>query len=121
MFLASSNKARRLLCTNYIHRVTAEEVRAGREDVRALVAELAPGFTALVDLSLFEAMDPDGVAEIGKMMELIGQSGVSSVVRVIPDPSKDIGLNILSLFHYPRGLQFINCRSLTEAAGHLPR
>jgi len=49
------------------------------------------------------------------MMDLIGQTGVGSVVRIIPDPSKDMGLNILSIFHYPRGLQIVTCNSTVEA------
>jgi hypothetical protein len=37
------------------------------------------------------------------------------VVRVIPDPHKDIGLNILSLFHYRRGVRIVTCETLEEA------
>jgi hypothetical protein len=33
-------------------------------------------------------------------MDLIDQHGVSFVVRVIPNPKQDIGMNILTLFHY---------------------
>jgi hypothetical protein len=119
VFLATSNKARRLLYTCYIRHVRTDEVRVGRDEVRALLNELPPGFRVLVDLSQFESMDDDCVPELGKMMELVAQSGVGLVVRVIPDPAKDVGLNILALFHYPRDLQFVNCRSLTEAAQYL--
>jgi hypothetical protein len=37
------------------------------------------------------------------------------VVRVIPDPRKDIGLNMLSLFHYRRGIRIVTCMTLEEA------
>jgi hypothetical protein len=37
------------------------------------------------------------------------------VVRVIPDPQKDIGLNILSLFHYRRRVRIVTCKTLAEA------
>jgi len=33
------------------------------------------------------------------------------VVRIIPDPRKDIGLNILSRFHYRRGSRFVTLRN----------
>jgi len=59
------------------------------------------------------------MAEMGRVMELIAQAGVGMVVRVIPDPSKDIGMNILTIFHYPPGLHVATCRNLTEAAGAL--
>ena len=57
----------------------------------------------------------DCTAELGRQMELIGKSGVGLVVRVIPDPSKDIGMKILTLFHYPQQLQVITCQSVTGA------
>ena len=41
--------------------------------------------------------------------------GVAEVVRVIPDPQKDIGLNILSVFHYSRRVRIVTCESLAEA------
>jgi hypothetical protein len=40
---------------------------------------------------------------------------VEAVVRVIPDPQKDIGLNILSLFHYRRRVRIVTCATLGEA------
>ena len=49
-------------------------------------------------------------------MKLIDQSGVGMVVRVIPDPKKDIGLNILTIFHYRNQPRFVTCEKMTEAA-----
>jgi hypothetical protein len=37
------------------------------------------------------------------------------VVRIIPDPSKDIGLNILSIVHYRGTVQVITCETALEA------
>jgi hypothetical protein len=41
------------------------------------------------------------------------------VVRVIPNPQKDIGLNILSLFHYRRRVRIVTCETLEEAMNAL--
>jgi hypothetical protein len=49
-------------------------------------------------------------------MELMDQHGVEIVVRVIPDSAKDIGLNIISIFHYPNRPRIVTCQTLTEAA-----
>jgi hypothetical protein len=38
------------------------------------------------------------------------------VVRVIPDETKDIGFNILTVFHYPHRPQIVTCQTLPEAA-----
>ena len=49
-------------------------------------------------------------------LELCDAKGVSLVVRVIPDPAKDIGMNILSLFHYRHRPRSVTCASMEEAA-----
>ena len=33
----------------------------------------------------------------------------------IPDPSKGIGMNILTIFHYPDQLRVVTCQNLAEA------
>jgi len=119
MVLITFNKCQRLLCLNYVQRVSSAELAAVRDDLKAALADLPDGFRLLVDLSQVEFMDPDCLPDLGRAMELFDQRGVSLIVRVIPDASKDIGLNILALFHYPRNLQFANCRSLIEAAQYL--
>jgi hypothetical protein len=116
MFLVASNKARRLLHVSYIGRVTAADLKRGYEDVAALLADLPSGFTTLVDLDRLKSMDMDCVDELGRIMELLDQRGQGQVVRVIPDPAKDIGLNIIARFHYHHNLRTINCETMVEAA-----
>lgn len=115
MFLDMSNQAKRLLFIGYIQRVRPEEIRRECEDVKTLLAGLAPGFRLLVDLSQLELFEPGCEPEIGRLMELIDRAGVELVVRVIPDADKDIGLNILGAFHYPHHPRFVTCCSLAEA------
>ena len=115
MFLATSNKVKQLICLNYIRRVTPEELQRGSEDIRALVADLKPGFRLLADFGRLESMDVACAPEIGRMMEWIDQGGVGLVVRVIPDASKDIGMDILAIFHYRHHPSLVTCKSLVEA------
>ncbi len=115
MFLATVNKPKQLLYLSYIERVTVDELERGRKDIETLLADLAPGFRLVGDLSRLDAMDVKCSKEIGKVMELCEQKGVGLVVRIIPDPQKDIGMNILSLFHYRRHLRIVTCESLAEA------
>jgi len=119
MVLATSNKLKQLLYVSYIGEVRAGDLRRSREEVTALLAELKPGFRLLVDLTLLASMSSDCSAGIGELMELMDQRGVGLVVRVIPDPKKDIGLNILTLFHYRRRPRLVNCRKLLEATREL--
>jgi hypothetical protein len=116
MFLATSNKAKRLLSLRYIHQVRPEELARAEKDLKVLLAELSPGFRLLVDLTQLESMHPDSLTVIGRMMELFDRSGVGLIVRVIPDPGKDIGFNISTVFHYPHHPQVVTCETLIEAA-----
>lgn len=119
MVLVTSNTAKQLLCICYIERVRLGDLERSRKDIEALIAELGPGFRLLTDLSRLESMDLDCATELGNFMELFDRSGVSMVVRVIPDPKKDIGLNILALFHYRKRPQFISYQKMSQAAKHL--
>jgi len=119
MFLATSSKAKRLLHLSYIDRVRPEEIKRGSEDLATLLADLPPGFRLLADFSRLESMDLACTTEIGRMMELIDQKGVSLVVRVIPDSSKDIGMDILALFHYRHHPPMASCETIVDAGKQL--
>jgi hypothetical protein len=43
------------------------------------------------------------------------EKGASLVVRVIPDPHRDIGLQIMSIFHYGGDVQILTCETLAQA------
>lgn len=115
MLLVTSNKSKQLLYLCFIGTVRPEDFQKGRKDVATELAGLSPGFLYLVDLTDLEFMGLDCMTELGQLMEFIGQSGVGFVARVIPDPSKDIGMNILTVFHYPQGLLVVTCQNLNEA------
>ena len=101
---------------SYIGHVQASDLRRNHNDVVALLAELPAGFKLLVDLGRLESMDTDCVEELGKIMEILDRHGLKQVVRVIPNPAKDIGLNILARFHYHHNLRITNCKTMSEAA-----
>ena len=123
MFLATASKPRQLLYLSFIGRVSVEQLQHGREDIVSLLADLGSGFRVLADFSRLDSMEINCATEIGKVMELCEQKGVRLVIRIIPDPAQDIGLNILSLFHYRRRPRIITCNSFAEAedALHLDR
>jgi hypothetical protein len=116
MFLAMTNKSKRLLCFCYIQQVRPDDLQRGLEELPALLADLPPGFHLLVDLGRLESMNPACATQIGKVMDLCDQHGVGLVVRVIPDPAKDIGFNMLSIFHYPHHPRMVTCETMSEAA-----
>jgi hypothetical protein len=64
-------------------------------------------------------MDQECAVEIGRSMDQIRVAGVGLIVRVIPDASKDIGMSILSVFHYPHELTVLTCATLAQALERL--
>jgi hypothetical protein len=119
MFLATTNKTRRLLYLNYIQNVTVAELERGYHEVEMLLADFPADFRMLADLGRLESMDVACAEIIGKTMEMLDRRGVEMVVRVIPDPAKDIGLNIISIFHYPNRPRIVTCQTMAEAASAL--
>ena len=114
MVLVTSNKFKQLIFVSYIGTITPQDVERGRSDMVPLLAEMKPGFSLLVDLSQLALMGLDCVDELGRNMELFDQHGVNLVVRVIPDPSKDIGMNILTMFHYQNRPRVVTCDNMAE-------
>ena len=60
-------------------------------------------------------MDSAAARHIAKIMDAVAEKEVASVTRVIPDPHKDIGLNILSHFHYGPHIQIATFATLADA------
>ncbi len=109
------DEPKRLLVIRYHGHVVSEETEKGLNEVRAGVAKLQPGFRLLADLTDLEKMDVACAPFIEKAMDLCNEKGISMVVRVIPDPHRDIGLQIMSIFHYSGNVRIVTCQSLAEA------
>jgi len=52
---------------------------------------------------------------IGKVMDRCNDRGIKKFIRIIPDPRKDIGLRIMSGFHYDRHVRILTFDILAEA------
>jgi len=88
---------------SYSQHVGAEDMSRCLGTVREIIADLEPGFVLLTDLSCLESMDASCAPDIGAIMDLCALKGMETVLRVIPDPTKDIGFALISLFHdHPR-------------------
>ena len=109
------NAAGSLVTIEYCGHVTAARLRAHFAEVEALGPRVAPQFTVLADLTSLERMDPDCAPILSQVMDKLNGMGVARVVRVIPDPKKDIGLGILSLFHYQSGVRTNTVPTRAEA------
>ena len=100
MFDAIINRQRDLLIIHFSEAVDREQTRESVERVKALTANLKPGFTVITDMGRLKHMDFDCAQDVGELMDLCNKAGVSHVCRVIPSREVDIGWNIISRFHY---------------------
>jgi len=106
---------RNLVVIRFCGHVGPSDVRRYLEEARAALADIQPGFRLLADLTDLEMMDVACAPYIRQVMDLLNEKGITAVVRVIPDPTLDIGLQIMSLFHYGHDVHIITCRTLEEA------
>jgi anti-anti-sigma regulatory factor len=105
----------RLLVIHYRGRIGLSDMERSLGEAFAGAARLKPGFRLLVDLSELESMDISVAPFVEKIMDACNARGVATVVRVIPDPHRDIGLQIMSRFHYRNNVQIATCKTLAEA------
>jgi anti-anti-sigma regulatory factor len=115
MFSVEADDNKRLIKISWSGNVSADEMRVCAENLRALTADMRPGFRLLSDLTGLQSMDHTGASYIGAMMDLCAAKQVGLIVRVVPDPHKDIGLNILSYFHYGSQVQIVTHQNLRDA------
>ena len=114
-YLIRGDPSRNLIEVRYGGRVTAPIVKEVYKELMTLLPTMRQGFTFLADLSELESMDLDCVADITRIMDTCNAAGIGTVVRIVPDPRKDIGLNILSIIHYRRGVHILTFQNSEEA------
>ena len=108
-----------LLTIRYRGHVGPSAVEHCAEEVGTALAGLRPGFRLLADFTEVESMEVTCAPHLERIMELCDKKGVSAVVRIIPNPRQDIGLQIMSYFHYRPDVRITTCKNLEEAAESL--
>ena len=115
MYAVELDRSKRLLVISAAARVTTEDARIAAQRIREVLREVSPGFHALADFRWLESMDPAAARHIAAIMDVLAEKNVASVTRVMPDPHKDIGLNILSQFHYGANVKIATFETLADA------
>ena len=105
-----------LLVIRFSGAVGSVETKESLVQIQSGLAKLKSGFRLLADLTELQSMEVACAPFIEKAMDLCNEKGIATVVRVIPDPHRDIGLQIMSIFHYGSGVQIITCETLDKAA-----
>ena len=115
MYAVELDRSKRLLVISAAQKVTAEEAKMAAQRIREVLQDVTPGFHVLADFRGLQSMDSAAAPHIAKMMDALAEKEVASVTRVIPDPRKDIGLNILSQFHYGPDVTLTTFETLADA------
>ena len=115
MYAVELDRSKRLLVISAAQRVTAEEANLAAQRIREVLQDVAPGFHVLADFRWLESMDSAAARHIAEIMDALAEKNVASVTRVMPDPHKDIGLNILSQFHYGPHVKIATFETLADA------
>jgi hypothetical protein len=111
--------SKRLLVISATGHVSREEVKQAATEVHTALQGVAPGLRALIDFRWLDSIRPSAAPHIAEIMDLLAEKQLASLIRIIPDPGKDIGLNILSQFHYARELPITTVETLVEALDRL--
>jgi anti-anti-sigma regulatory factor len=115
MYAVELDRSKRLLVISAVQKVTAEEANMAAQQIREVLQDVAPGFRVLADFRWLESMDSAAAQHIAEIMDALAEKNVASVTRVMPDPHKDIGLNILSQFHYGANVKIATFETLADA------
>ena len=115
MYSVEFDRSKRFLVISALQRVTAEQAKLTVQSVRELLRDAPPGFRVVADFRWLESMDPSSARHIGELMDVLAEKGVGSITRVVADPHKDIGLNILSQFHYGPEIKIATFETLADA------
>lgn len=114
-FEIQQDLSRNLIQISWRGHVGVAESNAAGESVALLLPQMRRGFMLLADLSGLESMELDCAPGIARLMDTLRENGIGTVVRIVPDPTKDIGLNILAIVHYRGTVQVITCHTAEEA------
>jgi hypothetical protein len=115
MFVVETDTTRQLMVLSIAGTVTIDESKETLARVRERLPEMAAGFVALIDFRWLESMSANAAPFVAEIMDAFAAKKVSAVVRVMPDPHRDIGLNILSKFHYGPDVRLMTFETLADA------
>lgn len=120
MFHVRADPSVQLLTISFSQHVNDEEMKRCLAEIKKSLMKMNRGFSLLTDLSHLEEMDASCAPMIGEIMDLCNKRKISVAARVIPDPGKDIGFNLMSQFHYSADVQTRTFENLAEAMRMLP-
>jgi hypothetical protein len=115
MFRIEFDQPRNLLTIRYSDHVGLDETKRALQEMQLVLEKVERGFRLLADLTELQSMDVLCAPHIESAMDMCDAKGVSDVVRIIPDPRRDIGMQIMSYFHYGGDVRVVTCQTTEQA------
>ena len=119
IFEARVDVARNLAHTRYFGDITAAGMQDAAARGEAMLADLKPGFSVFADFREVVSMGLDCVPPLTKIMDLCREHGIGLIIRRLPEPTRDIGINILSTVHYRGKVRTVTVDTVEEAESAL--
>jgi hypothetical protein len=119
MFDAKADPSKNLLTFSFSGNITRSETTRWKGELPGLLSQLKPEFKLLSDFSRVESFEVACAPDIEEVMDSLNKAGIVKVVRIIAHPRQDIGLSIMSLFHYRRCISIVTCQTLEEGLSAL--
>src|SRR5437762_12825056 len=115
MYSVEADKSRRLVVISAAGQVTKDEAKQAAQRMRDILKDFAPGFRVLANFQWLQSMDTAAARHVAEIMDALTEEQVASVIRVMPDAHKDIGVNILSQVHYGPRIHIVIVETLAAA------
>jgi hypothetical protein len=115
IFEAKIDAARNLVRTRYSGDITAAAMQEVVSRVETFLPDLKPGFSLFADFRDVASIGLDCVPSIAKIMDLCREHGIGLIVRRLPEPARDIGINILAVVHYRGQVRTVTVDTVEEA------
>jgi hypothetical protein len=115
IFEARIDVAHNIVRTRFFGDITPAGMQDAVAKVEAMLQNLKPGFSAFADFRDITSMGLDCVPSLTKIMDLCREHGIGLIIRRLPEPTRDIGINILSVVHYRGKVRTVTVDTLEEA------
>jgi hypothetical protein len=106
---------KRLLLVRYTGDIRREDTEKWIDSAAAALEQMPEDFRLLVDMTGLTSMEVACAPSIERVMDMCQKRGVTDIVRIIPDPKRDIGMQIMSSFHYAPSVRIGTCATFEEA------
>jgi hypothetical protein len=119
MYSVSHDQNKNIISINIQDVFDVEQAEKAYKEVETVLKKAKKGFTVLTDMSSLQEISLESFKSISKTMDLFNSCGIWRAIRIVPDSSKDIGFNIMNMFHYSPEVKIHIFESMEKAKEYM--